>query len=353
MTADAVGGVWRYAMDLGSVLVARGVRVTIAVMGPMPSPSQTLEADRRGLAMVARPFRLEWMDEPWEDVARAGQWLLALERTIAPDVVHLNGYAHAALPWRSPTVVVAHSCVRSWWRHVHGEEAPPSWRTYTDAVSRGLSAAHCVVAPTAAMLRAIEQEYGPCPAARVIPNGIDASVTASAKENSILAAGRLWDEAKNLALLCEVAADLPWPVWVAGDVGGNGCSRITFGAARHLGCLPGDELRRHYARAAIYALPAKYEPFGLSVLEAARAGCALVLGDIPSLRENWDGAAAFVAPDDRHALADALLGLIHDADLRRELSVRVQQRSQQFSIWNTADAYLQVYDALVPAVYRS
>ncbi len=39
-----------------------------------------------------------------------------------------------------------------------------------------------------------------------------------------------------------------------------------------------------------------YEPFGLSVLEAALSGCALVLGDIPSLRENWDGAADFAEP---------------------------------------------------------
>ena len=58
-----------------------------------------------------------------------------------------------------------------------------------------------------------------------------------------------------------------------------------------------------YAAAAIYALPARYEPFGLSVLEAAQHGCALVLGDIDSLRENWDGAALFVDPDDAGALA--------------------------------------------------
>ena len=35
-------------------------------------------------------------------------------------------------------------------------------------------------------------------------------------------------------------------------------------------------------------LPARYEPFGLSILEAALSGCALVLGDLPSLRELWD-----------------------------------------------------------------
>ena len=70
---------------------------------------------------------------------------------------------------------------------------------------------------------------------------------------------------------------------------------------RLLGKLSESELARHYARAAIYCLPARYEPFGLSVLEAALSGCALVLGDIPSLRENWTGAAEFAPPDDASA----------------------------------------------------
>ena len=50
--------------------------------------------------------------------------------------------------------------------------------------------------------------------------------------------------------------------------------------ARPLGVLAPAELRRKLERAAIFAAPALYEPFGLGILEAAAAGCALVLGDI-------------------------------------------------------------------------
>ena len=60
------------------------------------------------------------------------------------------------------------------------------------------------------------------------------------------------------------------------------------------------------ARAAIYALPARYEPFGLTALEAGLSGCALVLGDIPSLREVWGETACFVPPDDRDAVIEVL-----------------------------------------------
>lgn len=43
----------------------------------------------------------------------------------------------------------------------------------------------------------------------------------------------------------------------------------------------------------IYVHPALCEPFGLAVVEAAQAGCALVLSEIAPLRENWEGAALF------------------------------------------------------------
>ena len=65
-------------------------------------------------------------------------------------------------------------------------------------------------------------------------------------------------------------------------------------------------------RAAIYALPARYEPFGLSILEAALSGCALVIGDIPSLREIWADAALFV-PSDGHDAPLAHVGELHHA----------------------------------------
>ena len=63
---------------------------------------------------------------------------------------------------------------------------------------------------------------------------------------------------------------------------------------------------RHLARQPIFVSTALYEPFGLAVLEAAQAGCALVLSDIPTFRELWDGAARFVPARDDGALACAI-----------------------------------------------
>jgi glycosyltransferase involved in cell wall biosynthesis len=350
MTADAVGGVWRYAIDLARGLGDRGVRTTIAVMGPPPSAGQRREADAAGVHLVDRPYRLEWMDDPWDDVKRAGDWLLALERTLRPDVVHLNGYSHAKLPWSVPVVVVAHSCVRTWWTAVKGEPAPGRLGHYTDEIAAGLAAAAIVVAPTSAMLDALSTEYGRPPRVQVIPNGCAAAEHAelpiAGKEKLVLSAGRVWDEAKNIGALSAVAHELPWPVHVAGECREPGKSDGGRPPVQLLGCLAPQELAAWYRRAAIYTLPARYEPFGLSVLEAATAGCALVLGDIRSLRENWDGAALFVPADDHRALGAAIRRLIEEPGTRTELARRAFARASGFTLRRTTDEYLRVYESL-------
>jgi glycogen synthase len=347
MTADGVGGVWQYALDLSRGLMQRQIEVTLAVMGPPLDPSQRAEATRQGVQLLERSCKLEWMDDPWKDVARSGQWLRSLEDTIRPDLVHLNGYCHAALPWRAPTVVVAHSCVRSWWRAVRSEPAPAAWDRYSEEVSRGLSAATLVVAPSDAMRAALHQEYAPCPDVRVIPNGRNLGTrTPLLKSDLIFAAGRVWDDAKNIAALCDVAADVPWPVAVAGDCGASDPSRPLPPVVRYLGRLATDEMRELYRRASIYALPARYEPFGLSVLEAAASGCALVLGDIPSLRENWADAAVFVAPDDRDTLRACLQKLIADPAKRELLARRARDRAARFTVDRMTDLYVDAYEGV-------
>ncbi len=350
MTADAVGGVWRYVVDLGGALTKRGAYVIAAVMGPPPSDDDRREAERAGVVVISRPYRLEWMDDPWDDVQRAGEWLMTLERMVRPDVVHLNGYAHATLQWGKPVLVVAHSCVRTWWRAVKKCPLPETFRRYTEAVKAGLLAADAVVTPSAAMRVALELEYGIPLDAIVIPNGQRASAAMPAdpraKEDLVLAAGRAWDEAKNIASLCDVAPELPCAVCVAGDRTRPDGTTCELPNVRVLGRLPQSELAAWYARAAIYALPVRYEPFGLSILEAASAGCALVLGDIDSLREHWDGAAMFVPPDDRRALLDTIRELIASRDHRALLGTRAKARATKFTIDRTAAAYVRVYDRL-------
>ena len=350
VTADTVGGVWTYAVELARALGERGVRVALATMGAPLSPHQRQDlAGCPRLVLYESSYRLEWMQDCWDDVAAAGEWLLQLEREFRPDLVHLNQYAFGALPFCAPTLVVAHSCVLSWWRAVRGTAAPAEWDRYRRAVKRGLAGAGMVGAPTRAMLQSLAANYGHARAGLVLGNGRSPQLFAPGrKQRMVLAAGRFWDEAKNLRALERVAPALSWPVKVAGATTQPDGGTVVPAGVRCLGELPQEELARQLARAAIYALPARYEPFGLSVLEAGLSGCALVLGDIPSLREIWGPAAVYVPPDDHEALRAELARLIAQPAQRAQLARAALARALHFTPTRMCMGYLAAYARLQP-----
>jgi len=355
MTADTVGGVWTYALELTRALQPHGVEVQLALMGPPLTTAQREEADKiPNLSLFKSDYKLEWMPDCWSDVKRAGDWLLHLASRLCPDVIHLNGYAHASLPWRGPILVVGHSCVLSWWQAVRGDEPDAQWQRYKREVTNGLRAADMVVTPSAAMLNALKTHYGQIEDGRVIPNGRDPeSFQPAEKQPLILSAGRLWDAAKNIGCVMELAAELPWRVCVAGEVDApqQPQQQSAFPAQCHaLGPLPESELRQWFGAASIYALPAVYEPFGYTPLEAGLSGCALVLGDIESLRETWDGAAVFVEPRDRTGLKTELLRLIENDRYRSEMARRARVRALQFTSESMAKRYLDAYAELLARV---
>ena len=349
MTTDTVGGVFTYAMTLAAGLGERGAEVHLATMGPALKPSQrNAAAAIAGLVVHESTFALEWMPEPWEDVERAGEWLLELERRAAPDLVHLNGYVHGSAAFRVPIVVAGHSCVLSWWEAVVGEPPPPELARYRREVERGLRSAAAVMAPTSAMMRCLERHYGPIANRVVVANGVGAPIGTphADKEVAVLAAGRLWDRAKNIEALSRAAPSFPGPVRVAGSDQLPDGSRRVLPHVTALGWLDAEALGRAMESAAIFAHPARYEPFGLCPVEAALRGCALVLGDIESLREVWGDAALFVDPNDDEALSRALRSLALDDELRRDHAARAATRAATFTatrmVEQTATVYLQV-----------
>lgn len=355
MTADTVGGVWTYSMSMCRMLERYRCQVILATMGPPATSEQRREADGlENVLLRESNFKLEWMHDPWREIEEAGRWLLELEREFSPDIVHLNGFVHAAIQWRTPVIVVAHSCVHSWWRAVKAGPPPPEWDLYAERVKRGLLSADFVVAPSASMLESLIICYGPLGEAGVIWNGLDANVFQPASRLPyVISAGRLWDEAKNAQALIRVASRLDWPVLFAGERTRPDGQAVQFDNVTFLGKLSPARLRQRFAEASIFALPARYEPFGLTPLEAALSGCALVLGDISSLREIWEDSAVFVHPNDTEQLAEALKNLVSDDRLRNRLAESAHRRAKQFSADRMVLGYLNLYDKVIERAKNS
>ncbi|MGE5411836.1 MAG: glycosyltransferase family 4 protein [Clostridiales bacterium] len=349
MTTDTIGGVWTYSLELARALEPLNIEVVLASMGTLPDNEQKLQASKiSNISLFESTYKLEWMEDPWLDVFEAGEWLKDLEVLTQPDLIHLNQYSHGALDFQAPTLIVGHSCVYSWYSAVKHHEPHMAWHRYKQEVSKGLKKADLVTAPTEAMLSELKQHYGNFNSGHAIYNSRSVNeFLPKRKEPFILSAGRLWDEAKNISNLAYIAPKLKWPVYVAGEKEDPDGRFIDFQGANWLGKLSGREIAKWMGRASIFALPAKYEPFGLSPLEAALCGCALVLGDIPSLREVWEDTACFVPPEDYQTLFDALTELIDYPALRTEIAKKVRKRALYFTPKTMAENYSSVYNKLV------
>ncbi len=350
MTADAVGGVWQYALDLAEGMRPHGARIDLAILGPAPSPDQEAMAERAGVRLIPMDLPLDWIAASRDEVLEAGRAVARMAVLAAPDIVHLNSPALAAeASFPAPVVAVCHSCVATWWQAVLSGPLPEEFVWRTDLVRRGYLNADTLLAPTAAFAQATAQIYGLETPPMVVHNGRRAAQPATDATLGLFAftAGRLWDEGKNLATLDRASGGLSVPVLAAGPLHGPNKAQVSARHVQTLGRLTDAEVERHLSAKPIFVSVARYEPFGLAVLEAAQAGCALVLSDIPTFRELWDSAALFVPPDDDEALARAIEKLAHDADERAQMGCRAQEAAKAFEVERMSVSVLSVYRSLL------
>ena len=328
MTADAVGGVWSYARDLARGLAARGVEMTLAVLGPAP---ETVEAIP-GVDVQITGLPLDWLADTPDEVTRAGEAIAALAARIGADVVHLNSPALAVARFAQPVLGACHSCLATWWEAVRGGAPPADFTWRTDLLARGYARCDALVAPTRAFAHATVRSYALPRAPHVVHNGRRTWPRGDRAGNFAFTAGRLWDEGKDLTTLDRAAARLDVPVLAAGPTRGPNGAEVTLPNLRLLGNLDPPTLRGWLSRGPVFVSAARYEPFGLAVLEAAQAGCALVLSEIETFRELWDGAAIFVPPGDDDGFARAVAALLRDRERRVQLRVAALERARRYTV---------------------
>jgi glycosyltransferase involved in cell wall biosynthesis len=357
LTTDAVGGVWTYSLDLARGLARLEIETVLAIMGPPPSVVQKRAACAiPGLRLVDTGQQLDWLAGDAGEIERAGAAVAALAAEQAVDLVQLHAPALASgIAFPAPVLAVVHSCLATWWDQVAGPNAPmpPEFAWRTDAVRAGLAAADLVVTPTAALGAMVQRCYGLAEAPQAVHNGrTPFPVGTQAPHDFIFTSGRLWDRGKNLAALDAAAGQIGVPVHAAGPLEGPQGEKIAFEHLNSLGTLDEAGIARWLAARPVFASVALYEPFGLSVLEAAAAGCPLILSDLPTFRELWEDVAIFVDPRDPVALARACNDLVAD-DFERAVRGRAaMERAARFTPDAMAAQMASLYRRLLPSLRR-
>lgn len=160
---------------------------------------------------------------------------------------------------------------------------------------------------------------------------------------------------KGLDVLLAAMRELPAGVrlWVGGDGPQTEELRRQHGhddRIEWLGRISDEEREARMRGCTVYCSPSvRGESFGMVLLEAMAAGCALVASDLDGHRNvaTDDTDALLVPVGDPHALAGALARVLGDDDLRARLVAGGRRRAEELSMDHLAEIYVEIYRSVV------
>jgi glycosyltransferase involved in cell wall biosynthesis len=114
-----------------------------------------------------------------------------------------------------------------------------------------------------------------------------------------------------------------------------------------IGHVHDDDLPALYNLSSVFAMPSKYEGFGLPVLEAMACGVPVVASNTSAMPEVAGQAALLVDAGDSDSLEVAMLRLLTDDALRAELAAKGELQARRFSWETSAQKLLEAYKATV------
>jgi glycosyltransferase involved in cell wall biosynthesis len=97
----------------------------------------------------------------------------------------------------------------------------------------------------------------------------------------------------------------------------------------------------------IYVHSTHSDGFGIAACEAMAAGLPVVVSDVPGLAQVVAGAGVLFPPGDDKTLAQHLNALIKSPQKRRQMGLAGLQRARQFSVENTVDCCIRMYESVL------
>jgi len=165
----------------------------------------------------------------------------------------------------------------------------------------------------------------------LVPNGVSDYFSPSGEEDDfILYAGTL-EPRKGLDVLFGVWWSLPEPrprLVLCGDAGWR--MRVPVGV-EVTGYVTRERLRELYRGARVFVYPSRYEGFGIPPLEALACGAPVIATRIGAIPEFAKDVAILVDPGDYDGLRAALVRVLSDSALRRDLRARGPERARAWT----------------------
>lgn len=108
------------------------------------------------------------------------------------------------------------------------------------------------------------------------------------------------------------------------------------------GYVSDDTLKNIYQNCEFFIYPSLYEGFGIPPLEAMSNNCAVIAGDIPSLKEVCGSAAVYVNPYDETDIKNAIFKFLKNKPLVEEMKIRGRLKVSEYSWTASGDKLIHL-----------
>ena len=256
---------------------------------------------------------------------------LLWQQTILPEIdAEVLWGPHGTLPftWQKPSVVTVHDFTSITMPGRHRLKTILSFNLF---IGRSLEIATRVACVSRRVADETMRGFGvPAEKIEIVPNGVDPFFSPGGEElDYILFTGTL-EPRKGIDDLFAVWSSLPEPrprLVLAGDAGWK--TEVPNGVSA-TGYVTRERLRELYRGARVFVYPSRYEGFGIPPLEAMACGAPVIATRTGAIPEFAGDAALLIEPGDRSALREALMRVLGDRDLRRDLRARGPERARRY-----------------------
>jgi len=117
-----------------------------------------------------------------------------------------------------------------------------------------------------------------------------------------------------------------------------------FQNIKFLGFIPDKDLYSLYSSALFFIYPSIYEGFGYPVVEAMKIGCPVATSNTSSLKEIAENVALLFNPYDEGSIAESIIKLYQNINLRKKLRQRGVKKAEQFSVEKYAHNLIRTFE---------
>lgn len=112
---------------------------------------------------------------------------------------------------------------------------------------------------------------------------------------------------------------------------------------KFLGYVEGDDLRKLFKGASLFAMPSLYEGFGVTVLEAMASGLPCLVSNLAPLKEITKGTVEFIDPLNTDDMAIKAEALLEDGEKQMTMAGEGVAVAKDYSWFDCAEKTLEIY----------